>query len=90
MLTVSFHFDRKGIMRNQTVICDFCGRHVIGAFAVVKIEAGNAELVARVPGSRDACTECFNRINEVGRQNAAFESGAASVGPAVGMTLQPK
>jgi hypothetical protein len=67
-------------MRNQTVICDFCGRPVIGPFVVVKIEAGNAELVARVPSSRDACPECFDRINEVGHQNGLPTVGTAPVG----------
>ena len=75
MLTVIFKFDRESIMRNQTVIYDFCGRPVIGPFAVVKIEAGNAELAARVPNSRDACPECFDRINDVGLQ-----TGLPSVG----------
>jgi hypothetical protein len=62
----------------------------LGAFAVVKVEAGNTELVARVPESRDACPECFDRINEVGRQTACFAPGSATGGPAVGMTLQTK
>jgi hypothetical protein len=77
-------------MRNQTVICDFCGRPVIGPFVVVKVEAGNTDLVNRVANSRDACPECFDRINEVGRQTAAFAPGAAPVGSAVGITLQTK
>jgi hypothetical protein len=80
MLTVNFHFGWKGIMRNQTVICDFCGRPVIGPFVVVEFKAGNAELVTRVPESREACSECFDRINEVGRQTGLPFVGTAPVG----------
>jgi hypothetical protein len=65
MQTVSFYFERKGSMRNQTVTCDFCNRPVTGPFVVVEIKAGNAELVTRAPESRDACPECFDRINSV-------------------------
>ena len=88
MLTVNFQFGRKHIMRNQTVTCDFCGRAITGPFVLVEIMAGNAVLVTRVPELRDACPECFDRINEVGRQTAEFTPGAAAHGLAMGMTLQ--
>jgi hypothetical protein len=78
MLTVYFQFGRKDIMRNQTVTCDFCGRAITGPFVVVEIKAGNAELVTRVPELRDACPECSDRINEVGREAVAFAPGAAA------------
>jgi hypothetical protein len=90
MLTVNFQFGRKHIMRNQTVTCDFCGRAITGPFVVVEIKADNAELVTRVPELRDACPECSDRVNDVGRQNGEYALGRAAASPAVGMTLQTR
>jgi hypothetical protein len=53
-------------------------------------QAGDAKLVARVPESSDACPERFDRINEAGRQTAAFAPGVAAAGSAMAMTPQTK
>jgi hypothetical protein len=65
-------------MRNQTVICDFCGRPIIEDYLVLKTVAGSGHLVM-FPENQDVCPECVDAILAVKRrrqhENGQHEPG---------------
>jgi hypothetical protein len=56
-------------VREVTVICNHCGRVCTdGQFVVLEVTAGAPSLLSSYGERRDICSECLDRVNDLGRQ----------------------